>query len=143
MAPRLPAINNGQRLRIFIFFVVLIVVAAGGFHALQVVIARIAGDDPVVQGFIEGRGLHLRRRETPVLKGAAVHALDVQLVLLVEGEIERVQPIDNQHVAGFEGVQQGVGYGSHGDQSFVGKVIMITQCGRGPWAIRFESHFVW
>ncbi|CAI8882799.1 hypothetical protein EMIT0P228_20179 [Pseudomonas brassicacearum] len=138
MAPMLPAINSGQRLRIFIFFV-LIVVAAGGFHALQVVVARIAGDDPVVRGFIEGRRLHLRWREAPVLEGATVHALDVQLVLLVEVKIECMQPVYDQHVAFVKGIEQGVSYGSHGDQSVIGKVVMITQCGLGPWTIRFEN----
>ncbi|MNI80537.1 hypothetical protein D3C73_1370730 [compost metagenome] len=83
--------------------------------------ARLAGDDPALQGGIESSGFDLRHAENPTLERTAVHAFDMQLVLFIEGKVERVQPVDFQHVAGFEGGEQGVGCGSHGSQSLSSK----------------------
>jgi hypothetical protein len=50
----------------------------------------------------------------------------MQVVLFIEGKFEGVQPVDFHHTAVFEGIEQGVGYGSHGNQSLEGKDAMIA-----------------
>lgn len=59
-------------------------------------------------------GLQLGSGEVPALELAAIHALDVQGVVVIKTEFKGVQAIDQQHVAVFEGFGKGVGWGSHG-----------------------------
>lgn len=59
-------------------------------------------------------GQQLGSAELPALEFAAVHAFDVQRVVVIKAEIEGVQAVDQQHVAMFEGVGKGVQRGSHG-----------------------------
>src|SRR3990167_11354741 len=91
----------------------------------------IAGNDPALQIRIESRRCDLRNAELPTFECSAVHAFDVQVFVFIEGKIEGVQPVDFQHVTVFEGVDQGVGCGSHGSQSLNGKDAMIAQCEGG------------
>jgi len=86
---------------IFIFFP-----GAQGAHADQAVLAMGVGQPPV--GALPSRRLDLFGREVPTLAFATVHAPDHQ-PLIVEGEIEGMQAIDQQHVA----VVQGIGKGGH------------------------------
>ena len=58
--------------------------------------------------------LQLGISELPALEVAAVHALDVQRVVVIKAEIEGVQAVDQQHVAMFEGFGKGLQRGSHG-----------------------------
>jgi hypothetical protein len=125
----LPAMNNGQKLRILIFivFIIVIVVTANDVtEANQAMFTRITRDQPALQSAVEASGLDLRRRELPMLGRSTVHAFDVQVVVLVEGKFEGVQPVDFHHTAVFEDVEQGVSGSSHGIQSLEGKDAMIA-----------------
>ncbi|MNL17846.1 hypothetical protein D3C87_1389660 [compost metagenome] len=87
---------------------------------------RVTDDQPALQRGIEGRGLDLRGGELPVFGRTAIHAFNVQIIELVEGELEGMQPVDLHHSAVFEGIEQGVGWGSHGSQSLNEKNAMIA-----------------
>lgn len=127
--------------------IIFVVTADDIAQAHQAVFARVTGDQPALQRGVEGRGLDLRRGELPVFGRTAIHAFNMQVIELVEGEFEGVQAIDFHHSAVFEGIEQGVGWGSHGNQSLNGKAPMIahsapTQGGSAP-AIMRDTYSHW
>src|SRR5471030_2709239 len=126
MAPTLPAINSGQKLRIFMLYF-LVVSTTEGADAHQPMLTGITGNEPALQGWVEGGRLNLSHAQFPMLERPAVHGLGVQtVVFFTEVEVGGVQGGDFQHVAVFESIEQGIGYGSHGDQSFNWREAMIA-----------------
>ena len=117
----IPAFGIEYKLGVDGLSLVLVILTTKRFHRHQPVFTGITDDDPALQIGIESRRLDLRHAELPALERPTVHAFDVQVIVFIEREIESVQPVDLQHVAMFEGVEQGVVYGSHGSQSLNGK----------------------